>query len=141
MEKKRAQLASISSKEQMAEALAEELFHDPGTLLTSKEFAHIYQESGCEELREHVDCSQIPFVNTIRTPDGTCNNLDNPTQGSSFTAFNRLIEARYEDGVNQLRGFIQSKTDRIFHKGPFGPPNPSARLISTTIVRDRQEDE
>ena len=141
MEKKRAQLASISSKEQMAEALAEELFHTPGTLLTSKEFAHIYQESGCEELREHVDCTQIPFVNSLRTADGTCNNLANPTQGSSFTAFNRLIEPRYEDGVSQLRGFIQSKTDGIFHKGPFGPPNPSARLISTTIVRDRPENE
>ena len=141
MEKKRAQLASTSSKEQMAEALAEELFHTPGTLLTSKEFAHIYQESGCEELRENVDCTQIPFVNTIRTPDGTCNNLANPTQGSSFSAFNRIIEPRYEDGVNQLRGFIQSKTDGIFHKGPFGPPNPSARLISTTIIRDREDNE
>ena len=139
MENKRAQLASISSKEHMAEALAEELFHTPGTLLTSKEFAHIYQESGCEELREHVDCNEIPFVNSIRTADGTCNNLGNPTQGSSFTAFARLLEPRYEDGVNQLRGFIQSKTDGIFHKGPFGPPNPSARLISTTIVRDRIE--
>ena len=139
MENKRAQLASISNKEHMAEALAEELFHTPGTLLTSKEFAHIYQESNCEELREHVDCNEIPFVNSIRTADGTCNNLDNPTQGSSFTAFARLLEPRYEDGVNQLRGFIQSKTDGIFHKGPFGPPNPSARLISTTIVRDRIE--
>ena len=139
MEKKRAQLASTSSKEQMAEALAEELFHTPGTLLTSKEFAHIYQESRC--MREHVDCTQIPFVNTIRTPDGTCNNLANPTQGSSFTAFARILQPRYEDGISQLRGFIQSKTDSFFHKGPFGPPNPSARLISTTIVRDRPENE
>ena len=141
MEKKRAQLASTSSKEQMAEAVAEELFHTPGTLLTSKEFAHIYQESNCEELRKTVDCTQIPFVNSIRTADGTCNNLDNPTQGSSFTAFARLLEPRYEDGVNQLRGFIQSKTDGIFHKGPFGPPNPSARLISTTIILDRPDNE
>ena len=141
MENKRAQLASISSKEHIAEALAEELFRTPGTLLTSKEFAHIYQESNCEELRENVDCNEIPFVNSIRTADGTCNNLANPTQGASFTAFARILPPRYEDGVSQLRGCIQSKTDGIFHNGPFGPPNPSARLISTTIVRDRPENE
>jgi len=139
LEKKRTKNAF--SREQTAEVLAEELFHAPGSLLTSKELAHIYQMSECEETREHVDCSEIPFFNSIRTADGSCNNLANPSQGSSFTAFSRLLPPRYEDGINQLRGFIQSKTDGVFRNGPFTPPNPSARLVSTSIVRDRPNEE
>ena len=43
LEKKRTTNAFVNSREQTAEVLAEELFHAPGSLLTSKELAHIYQ--------------------------------------------------------------------------------------------------
>ena len=139
LEKKRTQVAMAASLEDQAEVLAQELFHTPGSLLTEKEFAHIYVEiPECLDARKEIDCRTIQLFETIRTPDGTCNNLDNPTQGASFTKFQRLTPAHYEDGLMQLHGFRQSKlTDNMFRDGPFTPPYPSARLISSTVIRDR----
>lgn len=140
LEKKRSQMASVASIDEQAEALAQELYETPGSLLSEKELAHIYQEveGECEDIREELNCDSIAFVDSIRTPDGTCNNLDKPTRGSSFTPFRRLLPAHYEDGLRQLNGFRQSKLeDNIFRDGPFTPPYPSARLVSSTIIRDR----
>jgi peroxidase len=87
-----------------------------------------------------IDCHKtFPFVDTVRTADGTCNNLVETTRGSSFTAFRRLIGASYEDGIQQLNGFTQSlgEIDATV-QGPFTPPFPSAsRLISSNIVCDQ----
>lgn len=143
LEKKRAQMATAASLEDQAEVLAQELFHKPGSLLTKEDFAHIYKEiPECLDAREELDCRDIQFSESIRTPDGTCNNLEKPTQGSSFTGFQRLLPAHYEDGLMQLHGFRQSKlTNNIFRDGPFTPPYPSARLISSTVVRDRMDND
>ena len=142
LEKKRAQMASATSVEDQAEMLAQEIFHIPGSLLTKEEFAHIYSEiPDCFDPRGDIDCMTIPFVDSIRTADGTCNNKDKPTRGSSFTAYRRLLPAHYEDGLQQLHGYRQSKLeDSLFRDGPYTPPYPSARLISSTIVRDRKID-
>ena len=143
LEKKRAQMAVAASLEDQAEVLAEEIFHKPGSLLTKEELAHIYAEiPECVDSRKEIDCTSIQFVDTFRTPDGTCNNEAKPTRGSSFTAFQRLLPAHYEDGLMQLHGFRQSKvTDNMFRDGPFTPPYPSARLISSTVVRDRLDND
>lgn len=139
----RVRMALVAENDKQAEVLAEELFLTPGSLLTPKEIAHIYGESGCEEIRGPVNCSvaQIPTVNVYRTPDGTCNNLANSVQGASLTRFARILPPRYEDGINQLRGFSQSKTSAVFASGPFTPPNPSARLISVNLVADIPENQ
>ena len=140
LERKRAAVATIKDQ---AEVLAEEIFHTPGSLLTKKEFAHIYSEiPECVDARENLECRSIPFVDTIRTADGTCNNVFESTRGSSFTAFQRLLVADYEDGIQQLNGFTQSRRpidENMLNRneGPFTPPYPSARLISSTVVRDR----
>ena len=140
LEKKRAQVAATASIEDQAEVLAEELFHTPGSLLTKEEFARIYQEiPECIDAREFIDChTTFAFVDTVRTADGTCNHLIESNRGSSFTAFRRLIGASYEDGIQQLNGFTQSlgAIDSTV-EGPFTPPFPSARLISSNIVRDQ----
>ncbi len=143
LEKKRAQMASAASVEDQAEVLAQELFHTPGTLLTKEEIAHIYSEiPECLDRREEIDCNLVPFSDVIRTADGTCNNLEKPTLGASFTPFQRIAPAHYEDGLQQPHGFRQSKlTDNMFRDGPFTPPYPSARLISSTVILDRLEDD
>ena len=143
LEKKRAQMASAASVEDQAEMLAQEIFHTPGSLLTKDELAHIYSEiPECLDRRKEIDCTFVPLVDTIRTIDGTCNNLEEPTRGASFTPFQRILPAHFEDGLQQLHGFRQSKlTDNMFRDGPFTPPYPSARLISSTIVRDRMDND
>ena len=144
LEKKRFQMAAAASVEDEAEMLAQELFHTPGSLLTKDELAHIYSElPNCLDRREEIDCDLVPFVETFRTADGTCNNLEQSTLGASFTPLGRTLPAHYEDGLQQPHGFRQTKkTDKhIFRNGPFTPPYPSARLISSTIVRDRLENE
>ncbi len=132
LDKKRLEIAKVASKEERAEVIAQELFHKPGSILTEKEFAHIYEESDCSALRPAPDCSAIPDSLTVRTITGACNNLKNPAQGSSFTGFQRLIPPDYANGLDEL--FNQANNANI---GPFTPPSPSARLVSNTTVRDR----
>lgn len=119
-----------------AEELAKELLHRTGTLLTKQEMAKIYSVSGCGDLVEPPNCG--PEAQMERTADGTCNNLQNPTFGAAVTALRRIIPPRYEDGVSQLRGTMQSQNTGLF-EGPFSAPYPSARLISLEVVEDRLE--
>ena len=143
LEKKRAQMASAASVEDEAEMLAQEIFHTPGSLLTKDELAHIYSEiPECLDRREEIDCNLIPFAENIRTFDGTCNNLDLPTRGASFTPFQRVLPAHFEDGLQQPHGFRQGKLiDNMFRDGPFTPPYPSARLVSSTVILDRLDND
>ena len=102
-------------------------------LLTTEEMSKIYNESGCEESRKLVrDCFSVPTANQFRSIDSSCNNVYNPLQGASDTTFRRLLNPVYEDGVSSLRGSRQANDV----KSSFVQPNPSARLISTTIVSD-----
>ena len=88
LEKNHAQMASTASLEDEAAMLAQEIFHTPGSLLAKDEFAHIYSEiPDCFDPREEADCMSIPFVDSILTTDGTYNNKDKPTSGSSFIAY------------------------------------------------------
>ena len=139
-ELKRKSSAAVQSAEAKAEELAEELFHKPGSFLSKEELAHLWQESGCAEVREAPDCN-FPTVNLFRTIDGTCNNLENPLFGASGTPFTRILPPLYEDGISSLRGALQSQSTSILGVGPFVPPNPSARLISTSVVQNISQDE
>ena len=132
--------ANVQSPEAKAEELAQELFHRPGSMLTSDEIAHMWIESSCQELREEPDCN-FPTVNLFRTIDGTCNNLKHPLLGAAGTAFTRLIPAQYEDGVSFVRGGLQGRSKGILGVGPFVPPIPSARVASANIVFNISDDE
>ena len=121
--------------EAMAEALATELLHTPGSLLTKEEIAKMYEESECAELVHTPDCSD-QSVTMFRTADGTCNNLNNPTNGAANTPFRRLILPQYEDGISAPRGWMQSTGSSLF-AGPFAPPNPSPRVVSIGVITDR----
>ncbi len=134
--RRQANTASLQKdNEAMAEALATELLHTPGRLLTKQEIAKIYQESECQELIHAPDCGDLS-MERFRTADGTCNNLKNPTYGAVDTPFRRLILPQYEDGISAPRGWMQSRGSPLF-SGPFSPPNPSPRVVSVGVVRDR----
>ena len=142
--------AETASIEEKAETLAEELFHKPGSLLTQKELAHISTESGCvdETTASFIFCRDLLTVNTFRTINGVCNNRPNPPQGASATRFRRLQPPVYEDGISSMRGAMQARTlsedldvSLITTVNPFLPPYPSARTVSKSIVRDRNETE
>lgn len=62
-----------------------------------------------------------------RTIDGTCNNLQNPYWGSSYTVFDRLVPAVYEDGWNEPRGAGKSIA---------GQRLPNARIVSLSVHPD-----
>ena len=127
-----------------AEALADELFHKAGSLLSSEEIARMWEESECLELRAEPRC-RFPTVNRFRTIDGSCNNLEKPLLGAARTPFARLTPAVYEDGISALRGAMQAQSgvmgDSVVDIGPFVPPNPSARKISETVIFNVTEDE
>ena len=138
-EKQRMAVATTQNTKEKAEAIAQELFHVPGSMLTAQEVAHIYQESECQFARETPNC-YFPTVLEFRTIDGTCNNLQFPLFGASNTDFRRLIAGQYEDGISSLRGGLQNRFD-FLAAGPFTPPNPSARFVSNEIVQDRVAEE
>jgi peroxidase len=136
LDKKRLETAETAGKKELAEAIAEELHHKPGTILDKKELAHIYQASGCEPLRLKPTCSEIPFYHSIRTISGVCNNVEQPTKGSSFTPFSRILAAQYQNGIDTL--YNQAERPSL---GPFLPPFPSARLVSDTAIIDEEVDD
>ena len=122
-----------SEPEVKAEDLAVELLHKPSTLLTEEEMKVLFAESECESVITSPDCSYND-INTYRSFDGTCNNLIHPTYGAASTAFRRIIPPVYEDGCDAPEGRWQHESS--FHLGPFRPPRPSARLVSSYIIKD-----
>jgi hypothetical protein len=125
-------LARVQASSSKADALAN-LFHKPGSILSTQETARIYEESLCEEVLEPPSCDTPEMINH-RTPDGSCNNLANPTLGASSTPLRRLISSQYDDGISRPRGFMQSQEfDSI---NPFFSPNPSPRVARSSIVVD-----
>jgi len=69
------------------------------------------------------DCSQE--AHQYRTIDGSCNNLDNPDWGRSFTEPKRLLQSEYSDG----RGLPRTH-------GVKGTALKSPRLISAKLMTD-----
>ena len=138
-EMKRAKVAKTQGTMAKAESLAEMLFHRPGSMLTSQEIGQAWVAAGGEAFERKVNCN-FPTVNIFRTIDGTCNNLLKPLIGSSGTAFKRLVPHVYEDGINSLRGTLQAQS-KFPTFSPFLPPNPSARLISETVILNVTQDE
>ena len=136
------------SAEEKVEELAEELYHKPGSLLTKNEIARLQSEvPGCEDPLESPDCDRTQ-VDRFRTITGECNNIENPTQGASTTAFRRLVPAIYEDGISSPLGRFQAQSlpeegesDQAAKIGPFVAPKPSGRLISKSVVRNRTDSE
>ena len=134
--------ASVQSVEARAEELATELFHRPGSMLKKEEISRMRIESECTG-REEPKCF-TPTFQRFRTIDSTCNNLENPFLGAADTPLVRLIPSQYEDGISSLRGGLQSRKAEFFEAGPFTPftqPNPSARHVSQTVIRNVSEDE
>ncbi|XP_050443430.1 peroxidase mlt-7-like isoform X2 [Adelges cooleyi] len=60
-----------------------------------------------------------------RSINGSCNNLQNPAWGASFTPFYRLIDAEFDDGHKSFR--LQSN----------GEPLPNARILTITLFADK----
>ncbi|RWS05678.1 hypothetical protein B4U79_05548 [Dinothrombium tinctorium] len=71
-------------------------------------------------------CPRKPscFSTKYRNADGSCNNLERPDWGKSFSAFGRLIRPQYGDGVNTPR---LAKSGRDL---------PTARLVSYSTAPD-----
>lgn len=80
--------------------------------------------SGCKEHQRVADCSDC-FHQYYRTSDGSCNNLDHPTQGAAEVPFIRLLDPAYEDGVGLPVGWGETS-------------KPSARLISYDLISTKE---
>ena len=130
--------AKVQTSETLAESLAMEVFHKPGSLLTKEELKVMIEQSGCESTITTADCSD-PQAVKHRMADGTCNNLENPTWGAANTQLRRLLPPRYEDGITRPRGFLQSQD--LLPVRRFSSPIPSPRVCSTDIMRDTPDED
>uniref|UniRef100_A0A915ILR4 Ig-like domain-containing protein n=1 Tax=Romanomermis culicivorax TaxID=13658 RepID=A0A915ILR4_ROMCU len=98
--------------------------------LSSAHLQMIAELSGCNVHHEEPNCDDMCFHNKYRTYDGTCNNLQNPTSGSSYTAFKRLVPPIYENGFDQPVGWSRRK---LYH----GFPKPNPRRVVNEVVASR----
>lgn len=133
------QLYRYKGPQAKLEELAKELLHTPGTILTDDELTFVYEQSGCTQFPTdaRTSCSRAEAW-MYRSATGVCNNLQAPLFGKSGSPLRRLIFPQYEDGISQPRGTFQAMGTSLVTGGPFSPPNPSARLVSTSVVQDRK---
>lgn len=96
-------------------------------ILTPAQVREIERLSGCTGHRERNNCSNMCFHNRYRSIDGTCNNLQHPTWGSSYTGFYRILQPIYENGFSMPVGWEKGRRY-------YGFPKPAARLVSTTLI-------
>ena len=75
-------------------------------LVSPRHLQLIANLSGCVRSASTVDCSDSCFHKKYRTLDGTCNNLHNPSWGSSSSPFLRLLDPIYENGFNVPVGTV-----------------------------------
>ncbi|KAK3918578.1 Peroxidasin, partial [Frankliniella fusca] len=97
-------------------------------LLSPQQLQLVANLSGCLAHRPTVDCSDMCFHLKYRTVDGTCNNLQHPMWGASLTGFRRVLRPQYENGLSTPIGW--NKNVKYF-----GYAKPSARLVSTSIIK------
>lgn len=86
--------------------------------------------SNCVKALDAYDCTDYNVM-IYRTFDGTCNNLARPLDGSANQPLKQLLPPTYEDGVSLPLGYKQATAGK-----PFSPPWPSARLISSKLIKD-----
>lgn len=79
-------------------------------LLTPSQLETLGRFSGCISHRKPKrNCSlDMCFHARYRSIDGSCNNFAEPMWGMSYTPFERLLNAEYENGFNLPIGTIQS---------------------------------
>ncbi|RWS11097.1 Peroxidase-like protein, partial [Dinothrombium tinctorium] len=115
--------------EEMTKLLARNVTHDPlepaatGIALGRIELIAPDTKRAVQSCRE-ADFVQCDPYSRYRTADGSCNNLQHPSWGKSFTCFSRLLPPAYADGLSAPR---VSET---------GGPLPNPRIISAIIHRD-----
>ncbi|XP_045784672.1 peroxidasin-like isoform X1 [Maniola jurtina] len=96
-------------------------------ILSPQHLEVLGQLSGCVAHRETKDCSDMCYHSKYRSIDGSCNNFDYPTWGTSLTGFRRILFPIYENGFSQPTGWNKN----IKYNGY---ALPSARLISVSII-------
>ena len=69
-------------------------------MLSQTQLELVANLSGCVPHQIMANCSDVEFHSKYATFDGTCNNLQNPMWGSSYSAFRRILKAVYENGFN-----------------------------------------
>ncbi|XP_051172267.1 peroxidasin homolog [Leptopilina boulardi] len=96
-------------------------------ILTREQIVEIERLSGCTGHRRKDNCNNLCFHKRYRTIDGRCNNFDNPTWGSSYTGFRRILKPIYENGFSTPVGWDKTK---LYN----GHRKPAARLVSTSLI-------
>uniref|UniRef100_G3RQA0 Peroxidasin like n=1 Tax=Gorilla gorilla gorilla TaxID=9595 RepID=G3RQA0_GORGO len=96
-------------------------------LVSPRSLSLIANLSGCTARRPLPNCSDRCFHAKYRAHDGTCNNLQQPTWGAALTAFARLLQPAYQDGICAPRGLGLPVGSR--------QPLPPPRLVATVWAR------
>ncbi|XP_054417566.2 probable oxidoreductase PXDNL isoform X2 [Pongo abelii] len=96
-------------------------------LVSPRSLSLIANLSGCTARRPLPNCSDPCFHAKYRAHDGTCNNLQQPTWGAALTAFARLLQPAYQDGIRAPRGLCLPVGSR--------QPLPPPRLVATVWAR------
>ncbi|OTF78201.1 hypothetical protein BLA29_011234, partial [Euroglyphus maynei] len=88
--------------------------------LSSVQLRSPLARAAVDHCEQHITCKPSRY----RTSDGSCNNMQYPEWGKSFTCFQRLLPPAYADGQSEPRKSID------------GYPLPNPRVLSAVIHRD-----
>ncbi|XP_046846921.1 eosinophil peroxidase-like [Xenia sp. Carnegie-2017] len=109
-----------------------EIYVGPEGMFSEERLEELIEETGCIPEISNIQCEANQAYRSI---DGTCNNLDNPTQGAADTIFSRMFRARYFDaeGLNEPAGGGLNQ--------PNAPnlPNPSKVTDEYIVIQDKNQ--
>ena len=108
------------------------LVHKNNIKVSDKDMAILESFTNCTASLPKPLCTNLDLH--YRTIDGTCNNFFYPLNGAAGTALARILPAMYEDGISAPVGQRQLLLGRSF-----SPPWPSARYVSSRVIRTLPE--
>lgn len=96
-------------------------------LVSPAHLSLIANMSGCFRRTLPQRCTNMCFHKKYRTFDGSCNNLQHPSWGSTNSPLKRLLPPQYENGFNSPVGWNRARLYRGTHV-------PSPRLVSSVMM-------
>ncbi|XP_035999617.1 eosinophil peroxidase-like [Fundulus heteroclitus] len=101
-------------------------------LISNGDLSVIARLTGCASQVRNVHCKDLPNLNSYRTANSICNNIENPRWGASNIPFLRWEPAEYDDALSTPKGWNNETINNHIL--------PLVRVVSNRILSTANSD-